>query len=165
MQQMTRKVLACCLFICRGSFKCICAGKSTKGCLQEGCPALLAVCIGRLSACCSAVAATPDMKTLIAAGSDKKIKEMEDNSVCLTHKSAYQPCTMQSSRPRCRSALLSVLLRTDAWQPHYLQAPASLVATPACLAAAHMAFVVLVRAAVLARVLAHRSAGSWTHRF
>ncbi|WIA38592.1 hypothetical protein OEZ86_001902 [Tetradesmus obliquus] len=28
----------------------------------------------------SAVAATPDMKTLIAAGSDKKIKEMEDNS-------------------------------------------------------------------------------------
>jgi hypothetical protein len=27
------------------------------------------------------VAATPDMKTLIAAGSDKKIKEMEDNSV------------------------------------------------------------------------------------
>lgn len=33
------------------------------------------------SAVCSAVAATPDMKTLIAAGSDKKIKEMEDNMV------------------------------------------------------------------------------------
>lgn len=34
-----------------------------------------------LFAICSAVTATPDMKTLIAAGSDRKIKEMEDNSV------------------------------------------------------------------------------------
>lgn len=30
---------------------------------------------------CSGVAVTPDMKTIIAAGSDRKIKEMEDNSV------------------------------------------------------------------------------------
>lgn len=32
-------------------------------------------------AVCSGVAVTPDMKTIIAAGSDRKIKEMEDNWV------------------------------------------------------------------------------------
>jgi hypothetical protein len=30
---------------------------------------------------CSGVAVTPDMKTIIAAGSDRQIKEMEDNLV------------------------------------------------------------------------------------
>jgi hypothetical protein len=39
----------------------------------------LAVC--GLGPVCSAVAATPNMKTLIAAGSDRKIKELEDNAV------------------------------------------------------------------------------------
>jgi hypothetical protein len=66
--------------------------------------------------CCSAVAATPDMKTLIAAGSDKKIKEMEDNSVCLARfLSAYEPCTMQSSSSFLQSALLSALLLYEAY--------------------------------------------------
>lgn len=45
-----------------------------------------------MPSCCSAVAATPDMKTLIAAGSDKKIKEMEDNSVSRTSNQPM-PCT------------------------------------------------------------------------
>jgi hypothetical protein len=111
---------------------------------QEACFVKCAACVVCMAAGCSAVAATPDMKTLIAAGNDKKIKEMEDNSVshnCRTFGSPQHAEQQVMVSAHMSAPFTASSLRTDAWQPPVGRAPACVEAAQEYAVAAHAAIV------------------------